>query len=157
MIWAFPRLLFTKKSAVQPLRCVRYRYFTWFHNVKILWKATASHSFWRFTRNSAQIMPFQKTFYTRKLSEITVFYGVLEAALKCMQHGTFLSTAKYEDGLHTWLVISLYSDWMIVNVCTNSMLFCGKLLWQGLRLNQKACFNYYLFSPYGLSYIYLYI
>ena len=42
--------------------CEKYRSFTWFPGVEILWKGTISHSFGRFARNYVETLPFHKIF-----------------------------------------------------------------------------------------------
>ena len=56
--------------------CVKYRNFTKFHSVKILWKDTVSAEFWVNRSKLYGNRAFSQNLHTRKLSEISVFYIV---------------------------------------------------------------------------------
>ena len=69
-------LISNQQSLFMSHHCVKYRNFTQFPGVEILWKGTVSEWFRANHPKLCRNCAFPQNFHTRKLGEITVFYAV---------------------------------------------------------------------------------
>ena len=70
-------LLWRWQTIIPPVHCVKYRNFTQFRGVEILWKGTVSRQFRVNRPKLSRNCVFPQNFHTRNLGKITVFYAVI--------------------------------------------------------------------------------